>query len=182
MYFSQAAFLIITLFSAFSLQLKPRLFSSFSGARVCASRRVCVCLRVCVSACLCVCRCVRLRVGVSASVCLRVRTRVRTRVRVRTCVCVCVRETACACARSQCRALEAYGNCGLPTGLLGRVCASGSGASRSVSTAFIHSVRHSPYSSVRPRCEPGLRPECSSRRDRGTIRYPEQSSAAFPRY
>lgn len=26
--------------------------------------------------------------------------------------------------------------------------------SRSVSAAFIHSVRHSPYSSVRPRCEP----------------------------
>ncbi len=65
------------------------------------------------------------------------------------CVCVCVG----ACARSQCRALEAYGNCGLPTGLLGRVCASGSGASRSVSAAFIHSVRHSPYSSARPQCE-----------------------------
>ncbi len=71
------------------------------------------------------------------------------------CVCVCVSLCVCACARSQCRALEAYGNCGLPTGLLGRVCASGSGASRSVSAAFIHSVRHSPYSSVRPRCEPG---------------------------
>lgn len=72
-------------------------------------------------------------------------------VRVCRCVYMCVR----ACARSQCRALEAYGNCGLPTGLLGRVCASGSGASGSVSAAFIHSVRHSPYSSVRPRCEPG---------------------------
>lgn len=71
---------------------------------------------------------------------------------------MCVRFSLCvsrfARARSQCRALEAYGNCGLPTGLLGRVCASGSGASRSVSAALIHSVRHSPYSSVRPRCEP----------------------------
>lgn len=72
---------------------------------------------------------------------------------VRACVFLCV--SVCACARSQCRALEAYGNCGLPTGLLGRVCASGSGASLSVSAAFIHSVRHSPYSSVRPRCESG---------------------------
>lgn len=71
------------------------------------------------------------------------------------CVFVCLSVCVCACARSLCRALEAYGNCGLPTGLLGRVCASGSGASRSVSAAFIHSVRHSPYSSVRPRCEPG---------------------------
>ena len=85
------------------------------------------------------------------------------------CVCVCfslslhVCVSVCACARSHRRALEAYGNCGLPTGLLGRVCASGSGASRSVSAAFIHSVRHSPYSSVRPRCEPrGLRPGCFS--------------------
>ena len=103
---------------------------------MCASPCSCVCVCVCLRCvCLCVCMCVRFPVFV--------------------CVCVCV-SAVCACARSQCRALEAYGNCGLPTGLLGRVCASGSGASRSVSAAFIHSVRHSPYGSVRPRCEPGL--------------------------
>ncbi|KAI9530063.1 hypothetical protein NQZ68_004080 [Dissostichus eleginoides] len=75
--------------------------------------------------------------------------------------CIHMRVLLCACARSQCRALEAYGNCGLPTGLLGRVCASGSGASRSVS--FIHSVRHSPYSYVRSLREPGCSLRSSSK-------------------
>lgn len=86
------------------------------------------------------------------------------------CVCACVRLCVLvwACARSQCRALEAYGNCGLPTGLLGRVCASGSGVSRSVSAAFIHSARHSPYSSVRPRRQPSWAPTGRDENKSGT--------------
>lgn len=71
------------------------------------------------------------------------------------------------CARSQCRALEAYGNCGLPTGLLGRVCASGSG-SESLSLGSVHpfylawcvcmcaraALPVITQLCVRPRCEP----------------------------
>lgn len=97
---------------------------------------------------MCVCECV-------SCLCLCVSPRMCVNVCVCACACVCV----CACVRSHCRALQAYGNCGLPTGLLGRVCASGSGASLWVwSTAaaaaaavslFIHSARHSPHSSSR---------------------------------
>lgn len=94
------------------------------------------------SLCLCVCACRR----VCAPVCVGARASL--------CARMCV-SSVCACVRSPSRALEAYGNCGLPTGLLGRVCASGSGASRLVSAAFIHSAQHSPHGSVRPRCWSG---------------------------
>lgn len=96
------------------------------------------------------------------------------------CVCVCVGVSVCvslcACARSECRELEAYGNCGLPTGLLGRAARVGverAARSRQRSSILCGTPRTAPCVLGANR---GLRPGCclrSSKETRGTESYAE---------